>query len=161
MEGIDFKYKTVEGFIFAGDIVFSIIIFFIAVFQAFLHDFRTETANTFTVVLLKVLAIGFEFSKLLLKAVKKDMVKGKLLIYIGDILRQSIGLVELLLYLSAIVMIFLTITNPINEAIGILAFIIATIKLFKIPVNLKVLDLFYIDSQTKQAYWNLAKVIIF
>lgn len=89
------------------------------------------------------------------------MVKGKLLIYIGDILRQSIGFVELLLYLSAIFMIFLTITNPINESIGILAFIIATVKLFKIPVNLRVLDLFYIDSQTKQAYWNLAKVIIF
>lgn len=89
------------------------------------------------------------------------MVKGKLLVYIGDILRQSIGLAELLLYLSAICMIFITITNPLNDAIGILAFVIATVKLFKIPVNLRVLDLFYIDSQTKQAYWNLAKVIIF
>lgn len=89
------------------------------------------------------------------------MVKGKLLVYIGDIIRQSLGLAELLLYISAISMILITITNPLNDAIGILAFVVATVKLFKIPVNLRVLDVIYIDSQTKQAYWNLAKVIIF
>ena len=74
------------------------------------------------------------------------MVKGKLLVYIGDIIRQSLGLAELLLYLSAISMILITITNPLNDAISILAFIVATVKLFKIPVNLKVLDVIYIDS---------------
>jgi hypothetical protein len=68
---------------------------------------------------------------------------------------------ELTLYASAICMILLTIIDPTNYSINVVAFFVATIKLFKIPINLKVLDLHYIDSHRKQCYWNLIKIIIF
>jgi hypothetical protein len=58
-------------------------------------------------------------------------------------------------------MIILTIIYPENYLINVIAFLVATVKLFKIPINLKVLDLHYINSHTKQSYWDLAKVIIF
>lgn len=45
--------------------------------------------------------------------------------------------------------------------ISVAAFLIAAIKLFKIPINLQVLDMHYINSNRKQMYWNLVKVIIF
>jgi hypothetical protein len=58
-------------------------------------------------------------------------------------------------------MILLTIIYPLNYGINVASFMVATIKLFKIPMNLKVLDLHYINSHRKQCYWNLIKVIIF
>jgi hypothetical protein len=55
----------------------------------------------------------------------------------------------------------LAILLPQSETVGYLAFVIVTVRLFKIPISLKILDLHYINSQRKQAYWNLGKVIIF
>lgn len=63
--------------------------------------------------------------------------------------------------MTAIGMIILSIIYPLSFSISVVAFLVATIKLFKIPINLKVLDMHYINSQRKQSYWNLAKIIIF
>jgi len=54
-----------------GDIIMSIIIFYISVLQAFIEDFRvTHDSNGF-ISLLKTVAIMFEFCKILLKSIKQ------------------------------------------------------------------------------------------
>jgi hypothetical protein len=45
--------------------------------------------------------------------------------------------------------------------IGMISLVIAFIKVLKTSQNVRVLEVYYINSTRRQQYWNLIKVIIF
>lgn len=110
---------------------------------------------------LKAVAIIFQFSKIFLKVIKKQYYKGVRLDYISDILLYSTGPIDLCVYVAAIVVIFITLFQEVTKTIGLISLAIASIKIFKTSQNVRVLEVYYINSTRKQQYWNLVKVIIF
>jgi hypothetical protein len=73
----------------------------------------------------------------------------------------STGLFDLFIYVSAITIILITLITKVTKTIGIISLAIAFIKVYKTSENMKVLEVFYINSTRKQQYWNLIKVVIF
>jgi hypothetical protein len=144
-----------------GDIIFSLVIFTLAVMQAFLKDFQIQKSESTAILLIKMVAIIFESFKIIFKCLKSEVVNGVWLTYITDIIRYSTGIPELLIYLTAIFAILISMLYPLDHSVGIFSFVIASLKLFKIPQNIKVLEIHYINSVRKQQYWDLVKVILF
>jgi hypothetical protein len=64
-------------------------------------------------------------------------------------------------YVAAIIVIIITIFEEVTKTIGLISLVIASIKIFKTSQNVRVLEVYYINSTRKQQYWNLMKVIIF
>jgi putative effector of murein hydrolase LrgA (UPF0299 family) len=96
-----------------------------------------------------------------LKSVKKEVVGGIWMTFLTDIVFYSAGFTELIVSFSAIFIIIISATNPGDPNVGTASFLIAAVKLFLIPKNIKVLEIHYINSVRKQQYWDLIKVIIF
>ena len=86
------RYKSLEGIIMLGDILMSLIIFYILVLQAFIDDFRVTACETPLVISLKIIAIAFEFSKILMKSIKQEFIGGVYLTYLTDIMLYSTGI---------------------------------------------------------------------
>jgi hypothetical protein len=86
-----------------------------------------------------MLAVLFEFLKITLKSVKKEVVDGIWMTFLTDIVFYSADVVELVISFSAIFIIVLSAISPGDASIGAASFIIAAVKLFLIPKNIKVL----------------------
>jgi hypothetical protein len=132
-KGVEITYKSFESKVMLGDIVMSLIIFYISVLQAFIEDFRVTQADNGVIAVLKTVAIMFEFSKILIKCIKQEFVNGVKMVYLTDIIRHSAGVAELVLYFSAITIILLSMVVPVNQTVGVVSFLIATVKLLKMP----------------------------